>query len=208
MNFFIAEEKNIDDIVEFHKKNFDTYFLTNLGSGILKKYYLQFIKDSECDFVICINDVGIVQGIALFINDYDNQIKKFLKKNFFALGFTVAYKFIINSKIRNDFTKKIANLFRSSGNSELRKKNYDYKNTLLSLATDNSCRGQGVAPKMLALGEEKLLDRNVKGYYLSVLNNNDGAIGFYKKNNFVYSHSDGQLEYFYKDLGVRYEQNN
>lgn len=194
MNFRIAQFSDIDDIVKFHKKNFENYYLTNLGEKILNKYYSFFIKNKNNFCNICEIDDKIV-AISLYIRGYDEQMSQFYLENKIILSKAVLINlFSLNKVIIKGTTGRLSNIFNKETPSNLP------ETTLLSLATDSDYQSKGIGRLLIIDSEKIMVRRGVNNYYLSVLPQNEGAIKFYKNNGFVQIKKTKKLIYLMKQI--------
>ncbi|HFI0401215.1 TPA: GNAT family N-acetyltransferase [Streptococcus suis] len=195
MEIKLANLDDIDEIVKFHKEQFSDYYLTQLGSSILSRYYTFFITSSVNNCFVVLEKNKII-ALALFVNDFEFHISKFYANNKVFLATSIIKALLgMNRIVWKGTAERVMNLFRTS------EKAFDLpKLTLLSLAVSNCYRGNGIGKKLINFAEEFYIDKEIKSYYLSVLSSNYDAIRFYEKNGFNKMNSDSRLYYMEKVL--------
>ncbi|ROY85506.1 GNAT family N-acetyltransferase [Enterococcus gallinarum] len=195
MKFELAQCSDIPEIVNFHLKNFDGYYLTSLGKEVLENYYSFFLSNDSNIFVI-VKDQGEIIGLALFVPFFDEQISNFYKKHFLILSKNIMLKLItFNKEVLKGTLSRVKSVFNS----------YDMENklpeiSLLSLAIDINYRSQGIGEELIYFSENYLRKYGYERYYLSVLEKNIRGISFYKKMGFTQVSSKRDLIYFEKSV--------
>lgn len=186
---------DVNDIVRFHEKQFPEYYLTQLGSSILYRYYEFFITSPKNKCFLILKKEQIA-GIALFVENFEEQISEFYSKYKILLARSILKKLLMMNRVVwggtfERFSVMLSNSDQQTDLPEL---------TLLSLAISEKYRGQGLGRQLLAFAEEYYTLQEVDSYYLSVLSDNERAIKFYEQNGFIVYSSNERLYYMLKHL--------
>ncbi|MFP8915831.1 GNAT family N-acetyltransferase [Enterococcus innesii] len=195
MDYKLATFADLNKIVDFHLENFEGYYLTNLGKDVLNKYYYFFLNNKKNKFFL-VKDGEEIVGLALFVEDFEEQINVFYKNNFLLLSKNILKKFVLlNKPVISGTLSRVISTVKSDSNI------YDLpRMSLLSLAIDKKNRSQGIGKSLIDFSEVYLNDLGYQSYYLSVLNTNFRGINFYKRLGFKPIKTDNNLVYFEKSI--------
>lgn len=198
MEIRLVNLSDVNAIVKFHEEQFPEYYLTQLGSSVLYSYYNFFITSPKNKCFLILKEEEIA-GIALFVENFEEQISEFYSRYKILLSKSILKELLMMNKVvwGGTFERFFTMLSNSDRQTDLPKL------TLLSLAISEKYRGQGLGKKLLAFAEEYYTFQGVDSYYLSVLSENMGAIRFYEKNGFVVLSSKDRLHYMLKYLNKK-----
>ncbi|MDR0849785.1 MAG: GNAT family N-acetyltransferase [Propionibacteriaceae bacterium] len=164
-------------LAALHEKNFPDYYLTQLGTPLLTSFYLHFLSHPNNLCVIATGASG-VDGLALFVDDYDTQMAAFYRKYWRSLVVGILRGFLRHpARVLVGTFKRVAGLF---SHDSVIVPNLP-RVTLLSIVVESSIRGKGLGRELVQTGTAALSARGVSTYYLSVVATNTAAIAFYEK---------------------------
>lgn len=174
----VPTAKALDEIVSLHVGAFDGYYLTSLGTGLLRRYYLSLLKEPGSYCFLLMDESDRIFGIALYLRDYEKCMRRFYLTNVVPLAASIIRGMLFEGP-----------LFRKQTMSRLFPRNDSGRDeaevlppyTLLCLAVDSNNRGLGWGGKLIEFAEEQLIGDNVKSYYLSVQADNSTAVALYTK---------------------------
>lgn len=185
--------EHLDEVVDLHTQTFPEYFLTHLGSKMLKLFYGEFVDQSgNYGFVACSENrvVGFVAGTA----NSDALYAQFYRRHFLNLMGIFAVCLIKDAYIRKNIWDRTVHIRRAVKSLFVRDtttskpKNDDSDLTtdilarLLSIGVDSNFRGRGVADMLVRALCHRLAQDGIETVGLSVNADNARAIAFYKKN--------------------------
>jgi len=209
-SFFVRNlvEEDIREAVNLHIKCFPDNFLTHLGYKFLFVYYQEFVEnEGNYGLLVCKNKriVGTLVGSS---NSYNEFYSKFYQKNFFKIILSTLIKIVTNKYVRNNFYQKKKHLIRACKSLCRKNKKFsDIKNReneqvadLQSIYIDSQFRGCGCAKLLIDSFCAKLYSDGIKNVALSVENDNQRAISFYKKCGWKEMERKEQATVFYKNM--------
>ena len=198
-----ASENDLPKIAKLHIRCFPDSFSTQLGEKLLAKFYREYLKKVPELFLVAeANDeiVGICMGYYCEDNAYQ---KNFLKRNFFMLGLRcikltlerndrMLEKFGLRKPNKTDCTPQKDSHVDSKEKPAVEKSKCG---DLLSICVREDYRGQGVSSNLVAC-YHNVLKKNVREVcILSVKQNNNRAISFYKKMGYsIVDQGNGELK--------------
>ena len=157
-----------------HKQVFGKiHFTTSFSISLLTKYFENLIEKMK--YGIVIKDNGGVVGYLFASTNSSQIINNFLKTNFLKVFFYL----LRNPSFIVEKIKELFNKFSSKNN------NTRTEISLYLIAVDTSLGGRGIGKELIYNFEELVKGNNEKSYTLSVRKNNQQAIDFYLKNNFI-----------------------
>ncbi len=184
-----AKIEDATTLALLHKQVFGKiHFTTSFSISLLTKYFENLIEKME--YGIVIRDNGDVVGYLFASTNSGQIINNFLKTNFLKVFFYL----LRNPRFIVEKIKEIFNKFSSKNN---------YTRTELSLyliAVDTSLGGRGIGKELIINFEELVKGNSEKSYTLSVRKNNQQAIDFYLKNNFIQIESNKKSIKFRKEF--------
>jgi glycosyltransferase involved in cell wall biosynthesis/ribosomal protein S18 acetylase RimI-like enzyme len=183
----VAESGDLDGIVDVHAAAFPHYFLTNLGRGMLTRFYAAYLHHPNTVNVVATEN-GKVCAFIVGVCDADEVLKAFYRQN---LGYVIGCVFVrlltLNRVIIKGLALRLshvgvacASVFSAKRSAEARPP-AEGRTRLLSIAALPAVRGRGVSTKLMAYFEDRLRNRTVREVGLSVNSDNERAIAFYKK---------------------------
>ncbi|WP_078429773.1 GNAT family N-acetyltransferase [Alkalihalobacterium alkalinitrilicum] len=193
-----ATSNDLNAIADAHMKVFDSYFLTSLGSKLVKKYYGEYLSNSNTVFFIAIKGNSVV-GFVLGTIDLDQTMKYFYKKNFFSILKKISIESIkgntnIIKGVKERFSainEALAAILKKDTNDQHR----ELKVRLMSIGTLSEYRGTNVSSNLVKAFDNELLKRGKQDYCLAFKKDNHRARAFYVKMGF-------EKNYYKKDLEV------
>lgn len=190
----------IDDlnrIAATHTECFPGSFSTALGTSLLRKFYLQYLKNL---FLVAANGDSIVGFCMGYLCDRGNCNRYFIKRNFIHIGFRYISLLIEGNKRAWERLK----LSRRSQASNIQVLNSSLQNTpssecgdLLSICVLPEYRGSETANELMCNYQKALKKVGRSVCFLTVAVENSRAIRFYEKNGFVPSRALGNIAITY-----------
>lgn len=174
----LANDHDIDSVVNVHKNAFVGFFLTQLGSNFLRVMYRSFLQSASGIFVV-LEDEGLVRGFAVgYMNNRPND-RSLAVKNMFKFAGAILPVFLKNPFF---IIRKLSSQFFAGGtypgvsvNSAI----------LRSIAVDPALLGTGASRELLVNFEQQAGSKNANAISLTTDRlNNDRVISFYKKMQF------------------------
>lgn len=185
-NAKIEEAKSLAVI---HKQVFGKiHFTTSFSICLLTKYFENLIEKMK--YGIVIKDNNDIVGYLFAASNSGQIINNFLNANFLKVFFYL----LLNPRF---ILEKIRELF-----SKFSSKNKNTRNeiSLYLIAVDTRLGGRGIGKELIYYFEDLVKSNNEKSYTLSVRKNNQQAIDFYMKNNFVQIESNEKSIRFRKEI--------
>jgi ribosomal protein S18 acetylase RimI-like enzyme len=184
-----AKIEDAKTLALLHKQAFGKiHFTTNFSISFLTKYFENLIEKMK--YGIVIKDNGDLVGYLFASTNSGQIINNFLKINFLKVFFYL----IGNPRF---IVEKILELF----NKFLSKtKNTGNEISLYLITVDTSLGGRGIGKELINNFEELVKGNSEKSYTLSVRKNNQQAIDFYLKNNFIQIESNKKSIKFRKEF--------
>lgn len=185
------KEKDLEQLALLHKSNFDEYHFTHYFTHkMLKDYISSFINyNEEC---ILFEEGNEILGYIIGGNKIQSSLNDYLKRNRLKLFFILL--------IHPGFLlEKLLFLFRKLN----RKNNATVHETLYKIyiiAVSKKVTGKGIGKELIYYFEEKLRNKEVKNYTLSVRKSNPGALSFYLKLGFTITDRKSGSIYLNKDI--------
>ena len=184
-----AKIENAKSLAVLHKQVFGKiHFTSSFSVSLLTKYFENLIEKMKYGIVIKDNDDCV--GYLFAAVNIGQIINNFLKANFLK----VLFYLILNPGF---IPEKIGELF---GKFSSKNKNTGNEISLYLIAVDTRLGGRGIGKKLIYHFEELVKNNNEKSYTLSVRKNNQQAIDFYLKNNFIQIETDEKSIIFRKEF--------
>jgi len=158
-----------------HKQVFgEIHFTTNFSILLLTKYFENLIEQMK--YSIIINENEEIAGYLFAGTNSGQIINGFLRSNFLKVFFCLLQnpRFILEKLI------ELLNKFNSKN-----KQTTGNEVSLYLIAVDTRLGKRGLGQKLTNHFEELVKSNNENSYTLSVRKNNQQAIDFYLKNNFI-----------------------
>ena len=173
-----ANEMDISQIATTHIRCFPEYFISSLGTNLVEKYYLEYVRESDL-FIVALKGDAIIGFCMGYIIGNTHARYNFLRHNRATLVKTILGQCLTLNKrtlkqcyfavINKIFPKKTGGTVKQGGD-------------LLSICVLKEERGKGISKELLIRFEEKLKEKKIDGYWLGVYKTNEAAIRFYLKN--------------------------
>lgn len=167
-----VELSDIQSVVDVHNIAFKDFFLTELGSDFLLKYYSSILSNKE-GIIIGLFDEGELVAFCAATTRSKGFNKRILINN--VLIFTIIGIKLIFSK-----PYALIRLFRNLSKRTVSQQDQGEYAELLSVAVHNNKQNLGIGKKLLIELENQLVKRGIKQLSLTTdYYNNEKAIGFY-----------------------------
>lgn len=178
-----------EDVARIHAAAYShEHFSATFGFEKLKEYNLLLIENSDISLVAL--DEGRPVGFVISGTAVSRGVREFTRRNRpFLVRTLLSHPRFLFAKISG----KLNGLFSSPAPSAAQ-----YR--LLSIATDPTAQSKGVGAALLAGLEQRLRERGVKRYGLSVRKGNPRAVEFYRRNGFAEEKEQTGSLYFTKEL--------
>ncbi|RUM98892.1 GNAT family N-acetyltransferase [Pseudaminobacter arsenicus] len=178
----------LDGIAKVHMSAYSHGHFTSTFNHEKLKEYNRLLLDNSDISLVAVED-GRVVGFMISGEAVSRGVKEFTRQNRLYL----IYKLLL----RPDFLAakafgKLKSMASQSGPVT--------RYRLLSIATDASAQSTGVGRQILAALEDKLRERGLDSYGLSVRLDNPRAVQFYQRNGFMVEREQPGALYFRKDL--------
>ncbi|QQS34650.1 MAG: GNAT family N-acetyltransferase [Ignavibacteriales bacterium] len=169
------ERDDISEIAKLHKSVFsNTHFSTIFPSKLLLEYFNKLFSHHTFKFV-AVEDSQVIGYLMGGVNP-DVPVNQFLRGHFFYIA-------LILLRNLRFLVEKIQDFFSLLFNKGLNV----HANTvsIYLIAVSIQTQNRGVGRELLKHFEMRLLENSVLSYTLAVRSDNQKAIDFYLKNNFV-----------------------
>ena len=179
---------DLDPVVQLHLECFKHYFMSGLGTRIVKLFYSQFLSSPHHFCLVAIKS-GTVIGFIAGTKDSALLFSNFYRENFFKVLYSVLFGFILNRAVRHGlFSRRfqISNAIRSflSSSSSSSSSRSTVKARILSIAIAENIKGEGVGSLLINSFMKYYFDSGVEEIGLSVLKENETAVRFYEAKGF------------------------
>lgn len=188
-----AHLSDIDEIVQIHRTSFPEYFLTNMGTGILRRYYTVYV--THPDAVAVVATVG--ENVCAFIvgtSKASSLLKTFYKDNFFyVLGVTFIKIVSLNPVVLKGLSMRLCHVRIAVQSYFAQKKKPALADApespesevrvgrAVAAATLPEYRGKSVSREVFHQFEVQLKAHGASEVQLCVIADNMRAIRFYEK---------------------------
>lgn len=169
---YLAEKKDVSEIVQIHKQEIKEGFLSSLPAVFLEKIYLTIVE-SDISFCIVAKEKNEVIGFISGTVNINKLYHYFIKRYFFYSIFMLLPK-IFNIK------KIFETLFYPKKEKDLP------KTELLTIAVKKEFQGKGLGAKMFENFVFEMKNRGIKEFKVMVGEDLKPAIRFYEKNGFSF----------------------
>lgn len=198
-----ATNDDLNSITEAHMKVFDNYFLTSLGSSLVKKYYCEYLSNNSTVFYIAIHDKSVI-GFVLGTLDLDDTMSKFYRTNFISILKKILSELLKGNrnmlrgvKERLSVIKEVVFILKKKENKNTQR---ELKVRLMSIGILPKFRGTNVASELVEVFDKELLNRGKKNYCLAFKKDNERARAFYLKMGFEKYYLKRNLEVMKKEI--------
>lgn len=178
-----------EDVARIHADAYSReHFSATFGFDKLREYNLLLIENSDISLVAMdgVHAVGFVisgTGVSRGVSEFTRRNRAFLIRTLLCHPVFLLDK--ISGKLKAVFSRPAPSAAR-------------YR--LLSIATDPKAQSKGVGAALLAALEQRLRERGVPRYGLSVRKGNPRAVEFYRRNGFTQEKEQTGSLYFVKEL--------
>lgn len=202
MNVRQANISDLKDIVAVHISCFPNSFSTQLGSKLLEKMYLEYMKEAPELFLVAEDNMKIVGFVMGYYFDGKDSLYQFRKNNMIVFSLKTIQLLVCGNR---PAWKKLRSLIKKGTTfTTLDNRINEYDNSqmadLLSICVKKEYRGTGVANHLIRDYETVVKEKGRKICTLTVADYNGRGIRFYEKNGYsVCRRADGCKTY-YKQL--------
>jgi ribosomal protein S18 acetylase RimI-like enzyme len=200
-------------LAQLHQRCFESYFLTQMGTSFLKRYYAEYGRHDFDYGVLAWSRaapelLGFVAGTA----NAPAHFRSFYRRHLPVLGCIVCWKLLTNRIVRGTILQRMAHLraaLRAMLPGAPRAPTAPISDhgpetqcplRLLVIAVAPEARGSGVAGELMQAFENKLRTAGHRRVGLSVRPDNARAIAFYSKCGWTVTHSSKAGVWFERDL--------
>lgn len=195
-----SEEKElIKDVVSIHLNTFTGFFLTFMGRGFLNQMYSSYCDHSESGLLVA-EENGKAVGFLAYSGNFSGLYKFMIKTRLISFGW-----YSVGAFFRRPSTfMHIIKAFLKPSEAKREEKYVE----LSSIGVDPTIKNMGVG-SLLITELKKIVDFNKFAYITLETDavNNDGAIRFYEKNDFVrirmFQTDEGRKMYEYRFMGEK-----
>ncbi len=181
--FSFLDTHDAFQVAQLHQAAFPEYFLTALGTELIKRYYKELIEYNKLSIGAFRH--GRMIGFIVGGQHIEFARSRFFRKNFLFCCYRVVLAFIRSAIVRRGMLNRISHVVaalrsrmkRTGNNCSLPKHDF----SLLSIAVDSQLKGKRIALHMLNKFNGILCMNRINTYRLSVMKGNERAISFYKK---------------------------
>lgn len=186
------EISDIGQIASLHKKIFKrTHFSSLFNLALLEKYFTELLNHFEYTFAVC--DKTQVVGYLIAGKNPGIVINKFLKHNSFDVLLVLLFNPVfIFEKIRTVFSKIL------NPKPDVHEEGI----SIYLIAVDSETQQRGLGKQLLNYFEARLNEHKITSYTLAVRPDNENAINFYLRNNFIEIARDYKSISFIKQLKI------
>jgi ribosomal protein S18 acetylase RimI-like enzyme len=193
----VLKLEDTKNIAVLHKKAFDNFFLTSLGSNFLSKFYGSIIKSHAGVAIGAFDDNYELLGFAIGAKTKKGFYKSLLKNNFISLCLSASKSLIKNPK-------NINRLVKSFLTTETSNENFLNYATLLSICINPEKKGKKIGKHLLQAFESEIIEYS-NGITLTTDRlNNDYVNNFYISNNYIltnqFSQGTREMNFYIKKL--------
>jgi ribosomal protein S18 acetylase RimI-like enzyme len=171
----LAEKEDVSQIVEIHREEIKSGFLSSLNGDILARIYLSAIESKNNFCIVAEENKEIIGFIAGTIN-IDKFYSNFIKKYFFSAVFALLPQIFNFRKL-----KKIIEVLIYPA-----KERHSPEAELLAVAVKKYFRGQGIAQQMLDKFISEMKNKRINDFKVVVGEKLLPAIKFYEKSGFKF----------------------
>jgi len=167
----------VDKLTEIHTEAFKEFFLTSLGTGFLRTYYMASLKSRESIAFVAIDTEGRITGFSSGCAKAAGFHKRLILSNIIP--------FLLQG-ILITFTKP-KSLLRLMRNLDKNNDTADDGNyaELLSIAVLPSCKGEGIGKEVIQAFEAEAKKRGCAKIALTTdLEGNQDVLSFYNKSGY------------------------
>lgn len=165
-------------VAQLHQERFQHFFLSQLGYRFLVRFYALILEQEEGIGVGYVEGRQL-KGFAIGSFKLSGFYSRILKKGWWSLGWSALPRLLLRPRL-------IARLYKSLKHKDDAE---DFKKdaVLLSIAVAPQTKEKGVGSQLLQVYEEVLLQNGCARVSLTTDKQaNEKAIGFYKKNKYIF----------------------
>ena len=180
-----ATIKDMAKVAEVHVQCFHGYFISELGTTLIQRYYQEFLLEDDNLFLIAKENENIIGFCMGYVQGKSDARNSFIRNNRFLLTVKILEKGLqFNKIVINRVYLHVKYYFKALFNSTKNispKQLVDAKGDLLSIGVLEQYRGLGVSCQLVRKFEEMLMNKEINTYQLSCYSSNLVAIKFYQK---------------------------
>jgi len=186
-----ANKSDIQKIIDLHLSSFDkNHFSAVFSKKMLEKYFENLLDLNDFNFVFYSDDKNELLGYVIAGYNSQESVNKFIKKNYFAVIFTL----VKNPKF---LSEKISEVGKKIFGTSYEKK---AKCRLYLIAVNRKYKGKGIGKQLINHLENEIRKTGLNLYGLSVRKDNKEAIGFYNQNGYEVEFENSKSIYYIKEI--------
>lgn len=182
---------DIPEVARLYEDAFSNHFLGHMGQKFLGLFCSHFVNSST-NYGYVVKYKGKPVGFLLASTD-NAPFHQFYRRNFLVLALIVIQRYLMDSYVRKNITKRLGNILAAIKTLSPFSKTEGIANQgntfaparLLAIGVDSKYRGIGIADKLTSHFCEEMKSKGVKKVGLSVLPWNERAINFYNKDGWI-----------------------
>jgi len=186
-----ADISDIQKIIGLHLSSFDkNHFSAEFSEEMLNRYFKNLLELNDFNFVFYDDEQEELLGYVIAGYNSREAVNKFIKKNYFAVIFTL---------VRNPrfLPEKVSEISEKIFGTNYEKK---AKCRLYLIAVNKKYKGKGIGKQLINHLENEIHKTGLNLYGLSVRKDNKEAIGFYNQNGYEVEFENSKSIYYIKEI--------
>ena len=186
-----ADKSDIQNIIDLHLISFNkNHFSAVFSKEMLKRYFENLLELNDFTLVFYDDDHNELLGYVIAGFNSQEAVNKFIKKNYFAVIFTL----IKNPRF---LSEKVSEVSEKIFGTKYQKK---AKCRLYLIAVNQKYKGKGIGKQLINYLENEIRKKGLNLYGLSVRKDNKEAIGFYNQNGYKVEFENSKSIYYIKEI--------
>jgi ribosomal protein S18 acetylase RimI-like enzyme len=186
-----ADKSDIQNIIDLHLSSFNkNHFSAVFSKEMLKRYFENLLELNDFTLVFYDDDHNELLGYVIAGFNSQEAVNKFIKKNYFAVIFTL----IKNPRF---LSEKVSEVSEKIFGTKYQKK---AKCRLYLIAVNQKYKGKGIGKQLINYLENEIRKKGLNLYGLSVRKDNKEAIGFYNQNGYKVEFENSKSIYYIKEI--------
>lgn len=202
----ILRLSDIPEIARLYEEVFADHFLGHMGQKFLRLFCSQFVNSSTSYGYVAKCNKKPVGFLLASINSA--PFNKFYRQNFRVLALIVIKKYLTDSYVRKNITKRLGNILVAittllpftRKESKAKQGNTLPTARLLGIGVDSNYRGLGIADKLTSYFCAEMKSKGLKQVGLSAVPWNKRAINFYQKDGWIEEERSEESVSFIRNL--------
>jgi ribosomal protein S18 acetylase RimI-like enzyme len=186
-----ADKSDIQNIIDLHLSSFDkNHFSAVFSKKMLEQYFENLLELNEFNLVFYNDEQKVLLGYVIAGYNSQEAVNHFIKKNYFAVIFTL----IKNPRF---LSEKVSEVNQKIFGTKYQKK---AKCRLYLIAVNQNYKGKGIGKQLINYLENEIREKGLNLYGLSVRKDNIDAIGFYNQNGYKVEFENSKSIYYIKEV--------